>query len=133
MEMSQMEVNAIAYLDYRDGEEISSGWERLRLIVKFKEKGKFFKVRLVKNLASTYFVENPHQDIWNRYGGSYDKYYEIVENYIGNEKKLKGVAENLILDYFKNNKKNNLIKSKSKEVADKVANSNKIEVKVKIK
>ena len=128
-----MEVNAIAYLDYRDGEEISSGWERLRLIIKFKERGKFFKVKLVKTLANTYFVENPSQDVWDRYGGSYDKYYKIVESYIGNDEKLKEVVTEMIIDYFKNNKKNNLIKSKSKEVADKVANSSKIEIKVTIK
>lgn len=128
-----MEVNAIAYLDYVNGEEISVGWERLQLKVKFKEKGKFFKVRLVKTLANTYFVENPTLDMWDRYGGSYDKYYEVVEDYIENEEKLRGVAEDMVIDYFKNNKKNNLIKNKSKEVADRVSNSNKIEVKVTIK
>lgn len=128
-----MEVNAIAYLNYVNGEEISAGWERLQLKVKFKEKGKIFRVRLVKTLANTYFVENPTLDMWDRYGGSYDKYYEVVEDYIENEEKLRGVAEDMIIDYFKNNKKNNLIKSKSKEVADRVSNSKKIEVKVTIK
>ncbi|MEW5569705.1 hypothetical protein [Rossellomorea marisflavi] len=128
-----MEVNAIAYLNYVNGEDISAGWERLQLKVKFKEKGKLFRVRLVKTLANTYFVENPTLDIQDEFGGSYDKYYEVVDDYIENEEKLRGVAMDMIVDYFKNNKKNNLIKSKSKEIADRVSCSKKIEVQVTIK
>lgn len=38
-----MYIDAEAHLVYYDGETISSGWERLSIVVKFKENGKFLR------------------------------------------------------------------------------------------
>lgn len=55
-----MIVNAVSYLEYWSGESVSGGRERLDLIVKFKEEGKFFRTKLEESLATTYGVNNPH-------------------------------------------------------------------------
>jgi hypothetical protein len=125
-----MDIIATAQLAYRDGKSISSGYERLELYVKFREKRKIFKTKLHRNLVSTYQVLNAHLSLNPLH--SYADYYNECEKYLNDINLVKDVAEFMIRDHF-NKKDNNTYKeNKSKELQNKVSKLGKIEVKVKL-
>lgn len=128
-----MEILATAKLEYYDGESVIGGWERLVLVVKFKEGKKFFKTTLHKTLASTYNVVNSHlvPDEKDRYD-SFDEYYEEVEYLIKDDYVLKREAEKMIKDYFLKMSETETKNNRTAKMAKLVNNSPKIEIKVKI-
>lgn len=127
-----MEILATAKLVYCDGEAISSGWEKLSLVVKFKEDGKFFNRKLTKTLASTYNFYNSHMcHEQNRYS-SIDEYFKDVEFLISDIPTIKRAAEKMILNYFKKKNENDLLNNKTKNISKRVNKMPKIDVKVKV-
>jgi hypothetical protein len=130
-----LEVNAVAYLYYNEGESISSGWEGLELIVKFKEDKKLFKTRIKRKVASTYFIHNPQESILykgNHSYSTYSEYYEVVEAWINDIEKVKKEAEDMIISHFSQKNKDQSKSDRKKSVQKMVKNAPQIEIKVKI-
>lgn len=123
-----MEILATAELQYLLGESISSGWERLEIVVKFKEEGKLFKRKLKSTLASTYHVFNASNSPM-----TYDEYFGICEEYLNDTYLVKKVAENMIKDYFNKKNSNQLKNNRAKNIQSRASKLGKVEVKVTIK
>ena len=128
-----MEINAIVYLEYWDGESISGGRERLDLYVKFKEEGKFFKTKLREILVSVDQITNSHRYEDVIQFDDYNQYCDYVENILNNIDFIKEVAENMIKEYFEYKCKVDNKEERRKEISDKVSKLDKINIKVKIK
>jgi hypothetical protein len=125
-----LEIIATAKLVYWDGDSVTGGWERLELVVKFKENGKLFKRKLTKKLVSTFQVDNAHIS-WNPLN-SYGEYFAECEKYLNDTYLIKKAAEKMIKDYFKGKTNKDLKDSRSKNISNRVSKLGEIEVKVKI-
>jgi hypothetical protein len=101
----KVEIVASARLEYCEGLSVAE-WERLVLVVKFKQDGKLFKRKLTKTLVSTYQVENSHLSM--RPLNSYDEYFAECEKYLNDQYLIKKAAENMIKKYFNEKSKNQL-------------------------
>ena len=130
--MGLVEINAIAFLEYWEGKSITGGSERLKLVVKFKEKGKFFKTSLGMTLASEHQVFNSDSYMEEDRFETYDEYYECVEETISDEVLIKEVAEKMIRDYFEKERNENNKDERVKEILGKIGNSKPLNIKVKI-
>jgi len=127
-----MEINAIAFLEYWEGKSITGGSERLKLVVKFKEKGKFFKASLGMTLASEQQMIYSNLHMKEDRFENYDEYYEYVEDIISNTDFLKETAEKMIRDYFEKERNENNKDERVKEILGKIGNSKPLNIKVKI-
>jgi hypothetical protein len=125
----KVEILATARLEYNDGESIASGWEGLMLIVKFKERGKWFQTKLKDKLVSTYHVHN-NPDPFKPY--TYDDYFEDCYKYIKDAYFVKREAERMVKEYFTENKHAATTVGKRKDIQNKLKQLDKIEVRVKI-
>jgi hypothetical protein len=124
-------VDTIAYFEYWEGKSVSGGWERLELIVKFKESGKLFKTKLEETLATTFGVSNPH--VSNRPYKSYDEYFKDVEFFLSDTYTIERVVERMVTNHFKHKDQNNYKEERSKNISDRVSKMNKMQIKVTIK
>lgn len=125
-----MEINAVAYLKYRESESIIADWEGLELIVKFKEyEKKIFNTKLTKLLVSTSQIASTNSKFTF---ATYEEYYEKVRWILLNKEYIVKEVEELIKDHMKDKDNKIFEKSKKQEMTDAVNNMSKIRVKVKI-
>lgn len=117
-----MEVNAIARIKYNDD---SLGWERLELIVKFREKGKLFKTKLNEDLATT-------ENVYDLDNYEYVDFLNDCEMYISELELIKRIAKNMIKKYFTDKYETNEEDKKLLEIKKKLKTLDSIEIKVKI-
>ncbi|MFC8686076.1 hypothetical protein [Brevibacillus porteri] len=125
-----MFVDTEAYLHYYDGETISSGWERLELVVKFKEEGKFFRTKITETLVSTLNLQNANE--MSILFKDYDHYCDEVEKYLNDSSLLERRVEQVIREYFKKKSKNELNDNRSKSIQKRVNDFKSIKVRVKL-
>lgn len=124
-----MEINAEAYLRYRHGESITTGWERLEIVVKFKSlKKSLLKKKIIKTLATTYHIDNGTDPY-----GNYEEYYDVVKSIVTDKEYLNKVVEGIVKDYVKEHENETFEKCKRKEIVDHIDNMKKFEVKVTIR
>lgn len=127
-----MIINATAELYYNEGLSMVSGWERLQLIVKFKEQGKFFKTKLQENLANSFNYHRNHLVVDRTYS-SMDEYYDHVEEIIADTEYVKECAISMIKEYFEAIDKEDSKNMRKSNTAKTVKDLPKIEIKVEIK
>ncbi|KON87443.1 hypothetical protein AF332_11800 [Sporosarcina globispora] len=122
-----MEVIATAHLEYWDGESLSGGSERLEIIVKFKEAGKFLKTKIVHSLASTARMRSGYASYQN-----YKEYIKEVEKYLDDPYLVKKEAEYLILKHFADKYSDEKKVDKKNNIHKRIKDVGKLEIKVKI-
>jgi len=122
-----MEINAEAYLRYRHGEAITTGWERLEIVVKFKEGKKLLKTKIIKTLATTYNIKHGNDPYC-----SYGNYLEDVKRKITNKDYLHMAVETIVKEHIVNKENNTNEGKKKTDIINLVSNMEKIKVKVKL-
>lgn len=123
-----MEIAAMAYLQYWNGESLSCGAERLELVVKFRESGNILKTKKTKVLASTASLRMKVAPYT-----TYNEYFEYVKKYLSDTKLIQEEAEKLIMSHF-NTKSREETKYQAKiNIHKKIKEIGKIEVKVTVK
>jgi len=125
-----MYIDAEAFLQYRDGSTIASGWERLELVVKFKERGKLFRTKLVETLATTFGMHSSHYK-GKRYD-TYDEYYDDVESIINDTDLIKMRVEEVVKDYFVKKYEDEMKDNRLKNIQKRVNNLSTLKVRVKL-
>ena len=125
-----MYIDAEASLEYWDGESITSGWERLDLVVKFKEEGKLFRTKISDTLVSTFGIYNGHMA--SKSYDSYDLYYKEVETYLNDSYLIKIKVEQMVKEYFKQKNDDDTKNSKKKHIQKQVQNMESIKVRVNL-
>ncbi|MEI5908867.1 hypothetical protein WAK64_17600 [Bacillus spongiae] len=128
-----MEIPVSVRLDYWNGKAVTSGWERLDVVVKFKEKGNLFRTKLCKTIATkfNYVHAGLLQNENNRYETE-DEYYEEVEYYLNSQESVIKVAEEMINKYFEDHQEKDGHGYEIKEITRKINKFPKLKVNVKV-
>jgi hypothetical protein len=119
-------IDVEAYLEYCNGDSISGGPEALRLIVKFKERHKFFRTKLEKRLVSTPWLCDLKFE-------SYEDYLSEVELYMNDTYLVMMEAEKMVKQHFASIKKENINFLRVDLIKSKVKTLGKIKINVNIK
>lgn len=128
-----MELLATVNLRYWNGESMYDGYERLEMVIKFKENRKIFKTKLVETLTSVFYLHSPQLalDVREKYD-SYEDYYDDVESIINNKEYLEEMAVKKIKSYFSNKDDKEWKSNRKNEISNKANSLPSFEIKVKI-
>ncbi len=85
-----MEVNAIAYFDYDDGD---LGWEKLKLIIKFRYGKRLFRERITLTVASKEYVHYPEYHPDPEGYKTMNEYYDYVDSVLDDRDWLRDEVE----------------------------------------
>lgn len=127
-----MVIYATAELYYNEALSVTSGYESLQLIVKFKQQGKFFKVKLDRSLASAYNYHQPHRTSVRTYI-SIDEYYDHVEEILNDKEYVESCVIKMIKERFENENNKEKKNMRKFNIVQMTKDKPKLEIKVEIK